>query len=662
VVSSIVRVNANPTKATSVSFTVTFSEPVYGVDATDFNLNMVGVSGATISSVSGTGAVRTVVVNTGTGSGTLGLDLVDNNTIIDYTNNLLGGSGPTNGNFTGQAYTVDKAVPVVSSIVRVNASPTKATSVSFTVTFSEPVYGVDAADFNLNMVGVSGATINSVSGTGAVRTVVVNTGTGSGTLGLDLVDNNTIIDYLGDPLGGSGSANGNFTGQTYTVDRTVPVVDSIVRVNANPTKATSVSFTVTFSEPVYGVDAADFNLNMVGVSGATISSVSGTGAVRTVVVNTGTGSGTLGLDLVDNNTIIDYTSNPLSGSGPTNGNFTGQTYTVDKTVPVVSSIVRVNANPTKVTSVSFTVTFSKPVYGVDAADFNLNMVGVSGATINSVSGTGAVRTVVVNTGTGSGTLGLDLVDNNTIIDYTNNPLGGSGPTNGNFTGQTYTVDKAVPVVSSIVRVNANPTKATSVSFTVTFSEPVYGVDATDFNLNMVGVSGATISSVSGTGAVRTVVVNTGTGSGTLGLDLVDNNTIIDYVGNPLGGPGSVNGNFTGQAYTVDKTVPMVSSITLASPDPTSAVSVSFTVTFSEPVYGVDAADFSLNMVGVSDATITSVSGGGAVRTVVVNTGSGSGTLGLNLIDNNTIVDYSNNPLGGSGPTNGNFTGDFYNVR
>ena len=108
----------------------------------------------------------------------------------------------------------------------------------------------------------------------------------------------------------------------------MPVVSSIVRVNPNPTALASVSFTVTFSEPVYGVDAADFNLNMVGVSGATITSVSGGGATRTVVVNTGTGNGTLGLDLVDNNTIIDYVANPLAGSGPTNGNFSGEIYDV----------------------------------------------------------------------------------------------------------------------------------------------------------------------------------------------------------------------------------------------------------------------------------------------------------------------------------------------
>ena len=122
-----------------------------------------------------------------------------------------------NGNYTGQVFIVDKTVPVVSSIVRVNPNPTSAGSVSFAVTFSEPVYGVDSADFSLAQIGVTGAAITSMTGSGATCTVVVSTGTGSGTLGLNLIDNNTIIDYLSNPLGGAGSGNGNFTGEIYDV-------------------------------------------------------------------------------------------------------------------------------------------------------------------------------------------------------------------------------------------------------------------------------------------------------------------------------------------------------------------------------------------------------------------------------------------------------------
>ena len=62
--------------------------------------------------------------------------------------------------------------------------------------------------------------------------------------------------------------------------------------------------------------------------------------------------------------------------------------------------------------------------------------------------------------------------------------------------------------------------------------------------------------MSGSGNQYTVTANTGTGNGTLGLNLVDNDTILDTSANPLGGPG-VNGNFTGQSCTIDKTQPTV---------------------------------------------------------------------------------------------------------
>jgi hypothetical protein len=87
------------------------------------------------------------------------------------------------------------------------------------------------------------------------------------------------------------------------------------------------------------------------------------------------------------------------------------------------------------------------------------------------------------------------------------------------------------------------------------------------------------------------------------------------------------------------------------------------VRFSEPVFGVDAGDFSLVAAGgVSGAGITSVTGGGDAYTVTAGTGSGSGTLTLNLADNDTITDAIGNPLGGAGAGNGSFAGQAYTAR
>ena len=111
-----------------------------------------------------------------------------------------------------------------------------------------------------------------------------------------------------------------------------------------------------------------------------------------------------------------------------------------------------------------------------------------------------------------------------------------------------------PVVASITRINLNPTKNASVDFAVTFSEIVTGVAASDFTLTTTGVSGAAIAGVTGFGGIYTVSVNTGSGIGTLRLDVTDNDSILDMALNPLGGTGAGNGNYSfGEVYTVVKT-------------------------------------------------------------------------------------------------------------
>ncbi len=112
---------------------------------------------------------------------------------------------------------------------------------------------------------------------------------------------------------------------SYEFDNTPPVVQTITRANLSPTNLASVNFTVAFSESVNGVDLSDFSLTTTGVSSSAVSRISGTGSVYTVTVNTGSGNGTIRLNILDDNSIIDITSNPLF-SGFTGG----ETYTINK--------------------------------------------------------------------------------------------------------------------------------------------------------------------------------------------------------------------------------------------------------------------------------------------------------------------------------------------
>lgn len=262
--------------------------------------------------------------------------------------------------------------PTVSSINRVTASPTAASSVQWTVTFSESVTGVSAAKFALVQAGgLSGATIASVTGGPAVYTVTASTGTGSGTLGLNLTDDDSIVDLSGNPLGGVGAGNGSSTGQVYSV--LAPAVTSINRASTNPRTANSaVSWNVVFNTSVTGVDAADFALTQAGgATGSSITSVAGSGANWTVTANTGTSStGSLGLNLIDNDSIIRPVNTPLGGSGAGNGNFTGQVYTLSPPVPTLAKTA--SASSAVVGDVvTFTITASNP-YGVALANVVLS--------------------------------------------------------------------------------------------------------------------------------------------------------------------------------------------------------------------------------------------------------------------------------------------------
>jgi hypothetical protein len=189
---------------------------------------------------------------------------------------------------------------------------------------------------------------------------------------------------------------------------------------------------------------------------------------------------------------------------------------------------------------------------------------------------------------------------------------------------------------------------------VTFSESVTGFTSTD----IVPTNGA-VSNFAGSGANYTFDLTPA------GQGLVTANIAAGVATDLAGNANTVAAQFS-RVY--DTTAPTVVSSLRADPNPTSADTVHFTVTFSEAVTGVDLVgppfdDFTLTPTGVTGASVTGVSGSGSTYTVTVTTGSGIGTLRLDVVDNHTILDLSLNPLGGPLAGDGNFThGEVYSVR
>lgn len=179
-------------------------------------------------------------------------------------------------------------------------------------------------------------------------------------------------------------------------------------------------------------------------------------------------------------------------------------------------------------------------------------------------------------------LTISPITGGTIIEMESTPDGNLLIVNTSNGMEAIDVSALIPRVTSIVRMNPNPQFSSStVGFTVTFSVPVTGVNLTtpfsDFALTTTGVTGAEIVSVSGTGTTYTVNVNTGLGTGSIRLDIVDDNSIQNAAGNPLGGIGVGDGNYTaGEAYTI--LTPTPTSTTTLTPTQTSTATITPTPT------------------------------------------------------------------------------------
>jgi len=341
-----------------------------------------------------------------------------------------------------------------------------------------------------------------------------------------------------------------------------------------------------------------------------------------------------------------------SASGPRPGG-TGDPYSGDVTPSFLSAVENCStppayptvtidqagsqADPAGVSPIHFTVTFSAPVVGLDASQIRLSgTAGATTATVASGSGAGPYD-VEVSGMTGPGTVIADLYSGAGVTSAGIPSVASTSSDN------TVTFDNVQPTVASITRGGSDPTNAASVSFNVTFSEAVNGVDASDFALATTGVSGASITNVTGSAANYVVTVNTGSGDGTIRLDVASGATITDIAGNPFVGPYT-----GGDDYTIDKTGP--TPVVTAVADPTSASPVVFNVIFGESVTGFDPSDVTIG--GTSNPTNFTIGGSGPY-TISVTGMNQTGTVTVS-VNNAGVTDA----LGNAGTGTGNASAQF----
>ena len=536
------------------------------------------------------------------------------------------------------------------SSVSINHTPTytissglgTADTYDFIVTFSEAVDNVDSTDFtvstNAGGAYASAGTITSpITSDNTTYTVRVVDMRDSGTVTLGVASGNNIQDTTNTTL----ASTTNTGAYTYT-DSTVPTVLSIT---AAPTSGTagSVTYSVLFSEPVQSVGSGDFTLSHSDANGVagTVDSVTASNSNQTwdVAVSGIAVSGNITLSFAANS-IQDYSNNALGTPGDT-----GLYAFNDIVRPTITSITPASLSGTS-TSTTFTITFSEEVLNVSTDDFQ----GVTSSTGTdayagdvSMSGSGTTWTLTLSNIAGNGTVTLSVLDSNNISDESGNALGSAS----NSATYTYT-DVIAPTVASIVPSSGSGT-ATSIDFTITFSESVINVGLEDFVLTTTGANSGTLSDFQQTNARTYSLTASGyAGSGTLSLAIDANvQNIEDEFGNAL----TVN-SVTGDYVYTDTTAPTLDSL-VANQSAGTAQSATFTATFSEDVVNIDTSDFLLSGTSSNLGSITAVAGGNKVWTITASGFEGTGviTLGVQVTSNGqNITDGDNNALGNSSLT------------
>jgi hypothetical protein len=550
---------------------------------------------------------------------------------------------------TGIDITLDRTAPTLT--IESSTSMLKAgETATITFRFSEDPGTTFTWDGSVGDVAVSGGILSAISGTGTTRsaifTPVANTDSGSASI---TVAAGSYSDVAGN-VGGAGAT------PFLAFDTLAPAVSSIVRTGAAAaTNATSVSYTVTFDDNVAGVSASAFQLTKTDTATGTVGSVTGSGNTYTVTVIGISGDGTLRLDLKNNSGIVDTHGNRAAG-------YTGgQSYTFDHTAPTVSSVaVPAPATYRSGDPLEFTVHFDEAVNvdttgGTPSLGITLDTGGTVRAEYVSGSDSNALTfryTVVAGNADANGvTVGGSIALNGgTIRDGAGNNvstmLSGVGSTSGVL------VSALAPTVTAIERVGSALTNATSIAYTVTFSDAVTGVDASDFTLAGSGVSG-NIASVQDTGDGKryTVTIDNISGDGSLRLDLNAGGTgIVDAHGQAIAG-----GYTAGQVVTIDRTAPVLLDA-IGISDTALKIGDSATVTFA---FSEAVTHFTVDDVTVPNGTLSDLVSvdGGRTWTATLTPAAGAGSAANVLtLDYSGLLDAAGNAGVGSADS-GNYKVD-----
>ncbi len=464
--------------------------------------------------------------------------------------------------------------PAVKSMSKNDADPTTATTVNYTVTFNESVTGVDTSSFTI--LGGSGASITSVTGSGDTYVVAVNVGSSTGSIMLKLVDNDTIASTSGTPLGGTGTGNGDFVGPAYTLG--------------------SSSVTVTLgsvTDPVNAENESNVTASGTADAGDTISLVVSDGTNSTqAYTTTADSSGAWSITGIDTSALADGTLTFTVTASNTAGNTNQATLTATK--DTVAPAVGVSS-------------VTDPINAANAASVSASGTGEAGATISLVVDDGTTTSQTYNATIGTdGTWSITGIDTSGLADGTLTFTATASDAAGNTAtaSQTATKDTTAPAVD-LAQV----------------TDPITIANYQSAAASGTGEVGATITLVVTDGTTSSASYSATVGSdGTWSITGIDTSGLVDGTLTFTATASDTAGNTSQSSRTATKTTIAVSSVT-------------------DPINAENATSVTIGGTGEAGATVSVVATDGSnTTTAYTTTIAEDGTWSISGIDTSALAD------------------------
>ncbi|MCX8518282.1 MAG: Ig-like domain-containing protein, partial [Rhodoferax sp.] len=521
----------------------------------------------------------------------------------------------------------------------------RGSSLNWVLVFSEPVTGLTAASLSTSSATV-GTLGSLVSTGGTVYTIPITLGNdiASGTLGLTLSASG-IADAAGNAFTSASGLSLSVNVDTLAPGApTLALASGLLAGSVSLTQATQATGVIT----VAGESAGSASVILTGVSGTISRTITTSGSASPQpLVLTAADVALLGSGVVS----VQASVSDAAGNSSSNAS---TTFTLQTSKPVVQSVSdNVAGVLTRAqTSITYTLTFDRAVFGLTAADFT-----VTNATLNSVSMNAASTVATLNltpTSDVAGNIGITLAANG-VFDSANN-------FNDVFTTNAQVIDTLRPSVSSITLASSTPALSTirtgtQVFADVLFSEVVQVSGTPRLNLQVGSNSRiATYASGSGTDTLRFAY--------TIVSGDADSNGVSVSAGSislPSGAQPATLRDANGNDATLSfSSVADAVGIKVDAVAPTMAFAVNqstldtlterINLTFSEPITGLT----SLNQLQISNVTnqsvnITNSNCSNFVYDAATNTASfdvrgldGSGQLRIGMVAN-TVTDAAGNP-------------------